>query len=109
MNLVAAVPGPESTEAHLPAAEPLWPDGAPGALGTEPADVPTLAFCPAPIERASRAAIVVCPGGGYGHLAPHEGFPIADWLNSLGVAAAVLKYRLGPRYQHPAMLHDAQR
>jgi acetyl esterase/lipase len=54
--------------------------------------------------------VVVCPGGGYGGLAmDHEGKQIADWLNSLGVAAFVLKYRLGPRYHHPAPLQDAQR
>ncbi|MFO0950813.1 MAG: alpha/beta hydrolase [Isosphaeraceae bacterium] len=54
--------------------------------------------------------MVVCPGGGYGHLAmDHEGKQVAEWLNSLGVTAAVLKYRLGPRYQHPVMLQDAGR
>jgi acetyl esterase/lipase len=39
----------------------------------------------------------------------HEGVQIARWLNSIGVAAFVLKYRLGPRYHHPAPLNDAQR
>jgi acetyl esterase/lipase len=39
----------------------------------------------------------------------HEGRQVAEWLNSLGVAAFVLKYRLGPRYHHPAMLQDAAR
>ena len=54
--------------------------------------------------------MVVCPGGGYGHLAvDHEGDQIARWLNSFGVAAFVLKYRLAPRYRHPAPLQDAQR
>src|SRR5208337_284320 len=38
-----------------------------------------------------------------------EGYAIAKWLNSLGVAAFVLKYRLGPRYHHPIELGDAQR
>ena len=93
------------------AAEPvvLWPQGAPGALGREPADVPTLTPYPAPREKATGAAIVVCPGGGYQHLAEHEGRPVAEWLNSLGVSAFVLKYRLGPRYRHPAMSQDAAR
>ena len=55
-------------------------------------------------------AVVVCPGGGYRGLAmDHEGRQIALWLNSQGIAAFVLKYRLGPRYRHPAMLQDAQR
>src|SRR5215204_5851378 len=93
------------------AAEPiiLWPQGAPGALGREPADVPTLTPYLAPKERATGAAVVVCPGGGYQHLADHEGRPVAEWLNSVGVTAFVLKYRLGPRYRHPSMLQDAGR
>jgi hypothetical protein len=45
---------------------PLWPEGAPGALGDKDDDKPTLtAFLPAP-ETATGAAIVICPGGGYG-------------------------------------------
>jgi acetyl esterase/lipase len=90
---------------------PLWPHGAPGAQGTDPVrDVPTLTiWLPRP-ETATGAAVVVCPGGGYAMLADnHEGKQIAEWLNSLGVAAFVLKYRLGPRYHHPAMLQDAMR
>ena len=88
---------------------PLWPQGAPGALGKEPADVPTLTPFPAPKEKATGAAVIVCPGGGYGRLADHEGPPVAEWLNTVGVTAFVLKYRLGPRYQHPSMLQDAAR
>ena len=54
--------------------------------------------------------MIVFPGGGYGALASnHEGRQVANWLNSLGVAAFVLKYRLGPRYHHPVELGDAQR
>jgi acetyl esterase/lipase len=57
--------------------------------------------------KASGASVVVCPGGGYGALAmDHEGVQIARWLNSMGVHAFVLKYRLGPRHKHPAMLDD---
>src|SRR5215208_1239333 len=107
-GLVVAVLG---SFKHVRAAEPfpLWPQGAPGALGKEPADVPTLTPYPAPKERATGAAIVVCPGGGYQHLADHEGRPVAEWLNSVGVTAFVLKYRLGPRYRHPSMSQDAAR
>ena len=95
------------------AAEPknqlLWPEGAPGALGTEDADRPSFQIY-LPEAKLVGTGIVVCPGGGYGGLAmDHEGKQIADWLNSLGVAAFVLKYRLGPRYHHPAPLQDAQR
>jgi len=88
---------------------PLWPAGAPGAKGAQPEDIPTLSIYEPPPGRATGAAIVVCPGGGYGHLADHEGHTVAVWLNSIGVTAGVLKYRLGPRYQHPSMMQDAQR
>src|SRR5438270_1132963 len=87
----------------------LWPGGAPGAVGSASEDIPVLTPYLPPKEKATGAAIVVCPGGGYEHLAEHEGRPVAEWLNTLGVAAFVLKYRLGPRYQHPAMLEDAAR
>src|SRR5690606_34682322 len=39
----------------------------------------------------------------------HEGHQLARWCNQIGVTAAVLKYRLGPRYRHPAPLQDAGR
>jgi acetyl esterase/lipase len=52
---------------------------------------------------------VVCPGGGYQHLADHEGEPVARWANENGAAGLVLRYRLAPRYRHPAMLHDVLR
>jgi acetyl esterase/lipase len=90
---------------------PLWPDGAPGAKGNAPDDVPTLtAWIPAE-DAATGAAIVVCPGGGYGHLAvDHEGRQIGEWLNSFGVAGFVLEYRHRRRgYGHPAPLDDVQR
>jgi len=89
---------------------PLWPNGASGALGTSTNDIPTLTpFLPLP-EKATGAAIVVCPGGGYGGLAAHEGKDYALYLNEHGVAAFVLKYRLGSHgYRHPRMLEDAQR
>ena len=89
---------------------PLWPDGAPGALGSSPSDIPTLrAYLPDP-ACASGAAIVVCPGGGYAMLAEHEGEGYARWLSANGVAAFVLEYRLGTNgYRHPAMLQDAAR
>src|SRR6266571_7943199 len=87
----------------------LWPEGAPGAVGHELVDIPTLTPYLPPKDKATHAAIVVCPGGGYSHLADHEGAPVAEWLNSIGIAAFVLKYRLGPRYHHPAPLQDAAR
>lgn len=93
------------------APQPLWPDGAPGAKGTGAGDVPTIEVYPAqvPARGPKTAAIVVCPGGGYGGLAAHEAEPIARWLNSLGITGVVLRYRHGPRYNHPVPLRDARR
>ncbi|MBU6401973.1 MAG: alpha/beta hydrolase, partial [Verrucomicrobia bacterium] len=88
----------------------LWPEGAPGALGQTDNDIPTLTpYLPDP-QVATGAAMVICPGGGYGALAPHEGHDYALWLNQHGVTAFVLKYRLGSHgYRHPTMLQDAAR
>ena len=88
----------------------LWPEGAPGALGATDSDRPAVSIFLPPRDKATGSAAVVCPGGGYQMLAlDHEGKQIAEWLNSLGVAAFVLRYRLGPRYHHPVPLQDAQR
>jgi acetyl esterase/lipase len=97
-------------EAGKPQEVPLWPKGAPGAVGDEPADKPTLTAYLPPAGKANGTGVVVCPGGGYGGLAlGHEGKEIADWLTARGVAAFVVKYRHAPRYRHPAPLQDAQR
>ena len=88
---------------------PLWADGAPGALGKTDKDIPTLTAYPAS-EKPTGAAFIICPGGGYGHLADHEGSQYARWLNRQGIAGFVLKYRLGSDgYRHPTMLQDAAR
>jgi acetyl esterase/lipase len=90
--------------------ELLWSRGAPGAVGQEDADKPTLSIYLPPAERTTGTAVVVCPGGAYRALAmDHEGRQVAEWLNSFGVAAFVLKYRIAPRYHHPAPMMDAQR
>lgn len=92
-----------------PRTEFLWPNGVPGAFGQGDADRPALTIY-LPKKPSSGTGVVICPGGGYAVLAmDHEGRQIAQWLNSLGVAAFVLKYRLGPRYHYPAQLQDAQR
>lgn len=90
---------------------PLWADGAPGTPATKPADEPAL-FLYRPAEGAANGtAIVVCPGGGYAHLAmDHEGKQIAEWFNSMGVTAFVLQYRHnGSGHQHPVPMMDGQR
>jgi acetyl esterase/lipase len=88
----------------------LWPNGAPGALGDADTDKPSITiYLPAP-ETANGTSVVVCPGGGYQMLAmDHEGRQIAEWLNTRGIAAFVLKYRLGPKYHHPVEMGDVQR
>jgi len=74
---------------------------------------PTLTVYPAPRQTRTGAAVLVCPGGGYYILAmKHEGTQVAEWLNSLGVTAAVLKYRVPappgePAHRRPLL--DAQR
>jgi acetyl esterase/lipase len=56
---------------------------------------PTLTVYPAPKDNANGTVVVICPGGGYERLAiDHEGYSIAAWLNSLGITAVLLKYRL---------------
>lgn len=98
------------THAAPPKVELLWTGGAPGALGTADEDKPTLTIYLPDQAKATGSGIVVCPGGGYQYLAmDHEGRQIAEWLNSLGIAAFVLKYRIGPRYHHPVEMEDGQR
>lgn len=96
-----------------PKVELLWPDDAPGAKGTAEGDKPTLTIYLPPQEKATGAAIVICPGGGYGGLAmDHEGHQIGQWLNSFGVAGFIVTYRhrnSGAGYGHPAPIQDAQR
>lgn len=98
-------PASKKSELHA-----LWPDGAPGAKGKAAADVPGVyLFLPAK-DKANGAAVVICPGGGYGHLAiSYEGDDVARWLNTLGVVGVVLRYRHAPAYRHPIPMHDAQR
>ncbi|MGI8602265.1 MAG: alpha/beta hydrolase [Verrucomicrobiales bacterium] len=66
-----------------------------------------------PKEKATGAAVVICPGGAYRILAiEHEGDHVAQWLGSIGVAGIVCKYRVsdkvGTAYQHPVPLLDAR-
>ncbi len=89
---------------------PLWENGAPNAAGKEAIDIPTITPYPAPKETATGSAIIVLPGGGYSHLSDiKEGSDVAKWLNSLGISAFVVKYRLGMKYHQPNQLLDAAR
>ncbi|HRH42241.1 MAG TPA: alpha/beta hydrolase [Pyrinomonadaceae bacterium] len=98
--------------ANLQAQTPirLWESDAPNANGKEAIDIPTLTPFLAPKNKATGAAIVVLPGGGYRALSDvKEGSAVAEYLNSIGVSAFVLKYRLGPKYGQPNQLLDASR
>jgi acetyl esterase/lipase len=88
---------------------PLWKDGAPGAP-TKPQDEPVLFVHRPAADVATPTAVIVCPGGGYSHLAVEkEGSKIAEWLNSFGVTAFVLRYRHGGTgYKHPIPMQDGQ-
>jgi acetyl esterase/lipase len=85
---------------------PLWPQGAPGALGTAGKDIPTLTpYLP---DTPCGAAILLIPGGSYGGIYAGQGEPFARWLNEQGIAAFVLRYRLGSAgYRYPSQLQDA--
>jgi acetyl esterase/lipase len=110
MSLLTLAVFTSLAQAQPKEAMPLWPDGAPGALGKTDKDIPTLtAFLPDP-DKATGAAMVICPGGGYGGLASHEGKDYALWMSHEGIACFVLKYRLGSAgYRHPIMLMDVTR
>jgi acetyl esterase/lipase len=72
---------------------------------------PTLTLFEPPTDKCNGAAVIVCPGGGYNILAwDLEGTEVAEWLNTIGVTALVLKYRVPDTDpQHVAPLMDSQR
>jgi acetyl esterase/lipase len=107
INLCAAA----SVIAAEPQVELLWPDGAPLAKGNADNDKPSVTIYRPAREKENGAGIIICPGGGYGHLAlGHEGRDIAEWMNGLGITAFVLKYRhRNTGYGHPAPMLDGQR
>jgi acetyl esterase/lipase len=116
-----------------PQVDKLWPGKAPGEtkdIGPEQfiepkpgqagvkrlsnVSEPTITLYLPPKEKANGTAVIVAPGGGYSILAiEHEGTQTCEWLNSLGVTAILLKYRVPKReMQMPenlAMIQDAQR
>jgi len=88
----------------------LWPDGAPGALGQDDSDKPSITIYMPSNTTGPMTAVIVAPGGSYARLSMNnEGRAPANYLNALGIAAFVLRYRLGPKYHHPIELGDAQR
>ena len=97
-----------TSRADIPATIRLWDGAAPGSQGVTPEDTPMLTSY-VPKSGATGGAFVVCPGGGYAGLAEHEGKPIAEWLNTLGITAFVLRYRLGPKYHYPYITGDVLR
>ena len=62
-----------------------------------------------PLETdVERGAVLICPGGGYSGRADHEGRDIARFMNSVGLHAFVVQYRVEPN-RYPAALNDAAR
>lgn len=92
-----------------PTTELLWPEGAPGARGTNQVDRPSLTIYLPPEGEANGTAVVICPGGGYSVLVTtYEGNEIAQWFRRQGVVGIVLNYRFAP-YKHPVPMEDGQR
>jgi acetyl esterase/lipase len=114
-GLLAAAAGVEAgVQAASAQKVPLWPEGVPLVSSDQDTTVPFISVYPAPPAAANGTAVVVCPGGGYLTLAmDHEGVKVAEWLNSLGVTAFVLKYRVGTwdgrKNKYPIPFMDATR
>jgi acetyl esterase/lipase len=95
--------------ADAPIKTPLWSDKAPVGDGAFEKAASELKVYLPPADKATHAAIVICPGGGYiRHVVDREGYPIAEWLNANGIAAILLEYRL-PEGRPYVPLLDAQR
>jgi acetyl esterase/lipase len=93
--------------------DPQKPDQDRFAMGSD-LQTPALTFFPAPVSSSASASVIICPGGGYGGQAvDKEGYKPALWLNSLGISAFVLRYRLphgeAGRGLAPPSLEDLQR
>jgi acetyl esterase/lipase len=88
----------------------LWQGRAPGAQGDEDRDKPAITMYMPPNTTGPMTAVIIAPGGSYQRLSMNlEGREPANYFNAMGIAAFVLRYRLGPQYRHPIELGDAQR
>ncbi len=90
IRMLALIATVATAAAQIPSPMPLWPNGAPGALGKEDKDIPTLISYLADTGAATGPAMVILPGGGYGGLAGHEGKGYAEWLVTNGVSCFVV-------------------
>ncbi|HQN92585.1 MAG TPA: alpha/beta hydrolase [Prolixibacteraceae bacterium] len=84
----------------------LWKD-----VGNPNQEKVKLYVCEPEANIKNGTCVIICPGGSYHHLGmTHEGFYVADWLNSQGITAFVLKYRVSQfGWHHPAMIEDLQK
>jgi acetyl esterase/lipase len=108
---------PLIAKGQAPVEIPLYPNGAPGfeSRRDEPVQAkdwwmknihnPSITVYPAPADKATGTAVIVCPGGGHRELViTAEGKEAAEFLNSIGVTAFVLKYRLANEDKSPYTL-----
>jgi acetyl esterase/lipase len=109
-NTIADI-APFPANAPIPPWTPLYDGTAPDSQGTQDKDAPHVEMYLPPKGATPTAAIILCPGGGYGGLAlDHEGRFESNWLMAHNIAAFVLQYRLpGQGYRHPIPMHDGQR
>ena len=87
----------------------LWNGPAPLAQGAADVDTPVVQVFLPKDGTATGASMVIFPGGAYHGLAKHEGATVGAWMAERGITGFVVRYRLGPKYHHPAMLTDGQR
>lgn len=94
LSLLIAATSIMTASAQKPKVFDLWPNGCPTA-SENPQDTARVWLYLPKAEKATGRAVVICPGGGYSHLAMnHEGHEWAPFFNNMGIAVMVLKYRM---------------